>query len=126
MSRRLRVLIADDNLGVVRSLSRLLTLDHEVVGVVASGSELLDATQLLQPDVIVLDLSLRDIGSLKACRQITQGGCASKVIIFTAADDPDVRRRAFEAGATAFIQKFSPDALLAAIGEHGRSRDATA
>ena len=116
MRTRLRVLIADDHPGVVRAVSRLLAMNYDVVGSVADGSGLLEAAQRLQPDVIVLDMNLPDADGLKACLQITQGNPEMKVIVFTAMDDPDARQRAFEAGASAFVNKLSSvDTLLSAV-----------
>jgi DNA-binding NarL/FixJ family response regulator len=114
--RKLRVLIADDHPGIVKSLSRLLAFDCDVVGSVTDFHALAAAAQRLEPDVIVLDLSLPNADGLKACRHITKDYPGVKVIVFTAADDPDVRQRAFEAGATAFVHKLAIDEdLLSAV-----------
>ena len=115
---RLRVLVVDDHPGLVTAVSRLLAVKHNLVGSVADGSEVLDAVQRLQPDVVVLDLNLPNVDGLTLCRQITQGSPEMRVVVFTAADDPDVRRRAFEAGASAFVHKLGPgeDLLLAVQG----------
>ncbi len=116
MTNRLRVLVVDDHPGIVRSVSRLLALSYDVVGSVADGNGLLSAAQDLQPDVIVLDLNLPNVDGLEACRQLTQGNPEMKVIVFTAVDDPHVRRRAFEAGAAAFVPKLAvADDLLSAV-----------
>jgi two-component system response regulator NreC len=93
-----------------------LACDCDVVGSVADCSELLEAAQRLKPDVIVLDMNLPRADALGACRQVTQVNPGMKVIVFTAVDDPDVRRRAFEAGASAFVHKLALDAdLLSAV-----------
>ena len=114
--RRLRVLIADDHPGLVKALSRLLTMEYDIVGSVGDGVGLLEAAQRLQPHVIVLDVNLPDGDSLTACRQITQDNPEMKVIVFTAGDDPEVRQRAFEAGAYAFVDKLGlADGLLSAV-----------
>ena|SRR2546423_1134910 len=115
MASRLRILIADDNAGVVKSVSRLLALEHDVVGCVASGNALLEATQQLQPDLVVLDLSFTDVESLEACRRIKQRSPDIKVIVFTVDDREDVRRQAFEAGACGFVHKLLADELLAEV-----------
>jgi two-component system, NarL family, response regulator NreC len=116
LPRQLRVLIADDHPGVVKAVSRLLAQDYDVAGSVGDGSKLLEVAQDLQPDVIVLDVSLPNVDGLKACRQITEAHPEMKVIVFTALDDPGVRRRAFEAGASAFVHKLAlDDDLLSAI-----------
>jgi CheY-like chemotaxis protein len=105
LSNRPRVLIAEDHPEMAKAVCRVLALDCEVVGSVADGSALLDAAQRLQPDVIVLDLHLPNVHGLEACRQIVQVNPETKVIVFTAMNDPDVRQRSFEAGASAFVSK---------------------
>lgn len=117
-SSRRRVLVVDDHPEVARAVSRLLALKHDVVGSVADGGDVLEAVQRLQPDVVVLDLSLPNLDGLSACRQITQGMAEIRVIVFTASGDPEARQRAFEAGAFAFVHKLAPveDLLVAVQG----------
>ena len=110
LSTRPRVLLADDYPGMVKSVSRLLAMDCEVVGSVADGSALIEAAQRLQPDVVVLDLNLPNVHGLEACRQITQVNPEMKVIVFTAMSDPESRQRSLAAGASAFVSK---------LGGHG-------
>jgi len=112
---RLRVLIADDNPGVLKSVARLLGADYDVVGLVSNGRALLEAAHQLQPDIIVLDLSFTDVESLEACRLITTRDPRIKVIVFTIEDDAAVRQRAFEAGAVAFVNKLVADSLLSEL-----------
>ena len=105
MPKRPRVLVADDHPEVAKAVCRVLALDCEIVGSVADGSAVLEAVQRLQPDVLVLDLHLPNVNALEACRQITQANPQTKVIVFTAVNDPDVRQRAFEVGASGFVSK---------------------
>lgn len=103
--RRPRVLLADDYPDMVKAVSRLLALDCEVVGSVADGGGLLEAAQRLQPDVIVLDLSLPNGFGLEMCRQIVKAHPEIRVIVFTAVGDPDLAQRSIEVGASAFVSK---------------------
>ena len=74
----------------------------------------------LRPDVIVLDLHLPDVDGVNVCNQVTQTNPNVKVIVFSAADHPETRERAFAAGASAFIDKLAlPDELLAAVKRLG-------
>ena len=109
MPIRPRVLIADDHADLVKAVSRLLAVDCDVVGTVGDGSAVLEAAQRLQPDVIVVDLNLPNVNGLEACRQITQVNPEAKVIVFTAMNDPDIRQRAIEVGASAFVSKMAVD-----------------
>jgi DNA-binding NarL/FixJ family response regulator len=115
LSSRPRVLLADDYPDMVKAVSRLLALDCEVVGSVADGSTLLETAQRLQPDIVVLDVNLPNVGSLEACREMRRVNPEMKVIMFTAMDDPNVRKMFFEAGASAFISKLTSVDLLSTI-----------
>jgi len=115
MSRRPRVLLADDYPDMVKAVRRLLDPDCEIVGTVPDGGLLLEEAQRLEPDVIVLDLSLPTVSGLDACRQLSQTHPAIKVIVFTASGDPDVEYQAMGAGAAAFVSKLSSLDLLTAI-----------
>jgi DNA-binding NarL/FixJ family response regulator len=106
---RPRVLVADDHPEMVKAICRLLALDCEVVGTVSDGGDALGAARRLQPDVVVIDLNLPTVSGLDVCRQITQALPATKVILFTAANDPYLRQRASEVGASAFVCKVSSD-----------------
>ena len=107
--RRPRVLLAEDHDEVTKAVRRVLALDCEIVGSVADGSAVLEAAQRLQPDVIVLDLNLPNVHGLEACRQIRQGHPTTKVIVFTAMNDPDLRQQCLEVGASAFLFKGDGD-----------------
>jgi len=112
---RPRVLLADDYPDMVKAVSRLLALDCDVVGTVADGGAILEAAQRLQPDVIVLDLSLPNVNGLEACRQVTRVLPEIKVIVFTAVSDPDLCQRSFDVGASAFVSKLEGNGNLLSI-----------
>ena len=115
MSNRPRVLIADDYPDIVNAVRRLLSLDCDIVGAVADGSELLEAAQRLQPDVIVLDVNLPNIRTRDACREITSRHPGMKVIMFTAGADPNAAPAFVEAGASAYLSKLAAPDLLSII-----------
>ena len=114
--RRPRVLIADDHPEVAKAICRLLMLDCDVVGTVTDGRAVVEAARRLRPDVTVVDLNLPTMSGLEACRQITTDTPGAKVIIFTAENDPRIRQRSFELGASAYFCKVSAEGdLLDAI-----------
>ena len=106
---RPRVLVAEDHAEVAKAVCRVLALVCEVVGSVADCSALLAAAHRLQADVIVLDVNLPRVNALEACRRITHLNPKTKVIVFTAMNDPDVRQRSFDLGASAFVSKIAGD-----------------
>ena len=112
---RPRVLLADDYPDLVKALSRLLAPDCEIVGSVADGRDLVETAQRLRPDVVVLDGSLPNVDSLKACREMTRVNPGMKVVIFTALDGPNASQAFLEAGASAFVSKLAALDLLPTI-----------
>jgi DNA-binding NarL/FixJ family response regulator len=125
MSAALRVLIVDDHPGIVKALSRLLVAaGHEVAGNIADFSAVPETVRHFRPDLIVLDVNLQSVDGLEVCRRITQADPQMKVIVFTAADDPDIRQRALQAGAVDFVDKRSLEGdLLSAVRRLAASRD---
>ena len=111
MPKRPRVLIAEDHPEVAKAVCRLLALHCEVVASVEDGRAAVEAAQRLQPDVIVVDLNLPHVNGLDACRVIVQENPSARVIVFSAMNDPDVKRRAIEVGASAFVCKGTGDLL---------------
>ena len=119
---RPRVLIAEDHPGMAKAVCRLLSLACDIVGHVADGRTVVEAAQRLQPDVIVVDVNLPHVNGLEACRQIVQMNPKAKVIVFSAMNDPDMRQRSLEAGASAFVSKGAGN-LLSAIKRLWGDRD---
>ena len=119
--KRPRVLIAEDHPGMAKAVCRLLSLDCDVVGTVADGSAVLEAAQRLQPDVIVVDLNLPHVDGFEACRQIMRVKPEAKVIVFSAMNDPAIRQRSLEVGASALCVKgrvtCSPPSNASATGK---------
>ena len=89
LHKRPHVLLAEDHPVVAKAVCRVLALDSR--GNRRRRQRMLEAAQRLQPDVIVVDINLPTNG-LEACRQITQMNPESKVIVFSAVNDPDVAR----------------------------------
>ena len=88
---------------MAKAVCRMLALDCDIVGTIADGSAVLEATQRLQPDVIVVDVNLPHVHGLEVCRQITQVNAKAKAIVFSAMNDPDVTQQSVEVGASAFV-----------------------
>ena len=115
MPARPRVILVDDHPGVAKALGRLLSVECDVVAVIAEGREVADAAMRLQPVVIVMDLNLPDVNGLEVCRQVTQQTPGVKVIIISAAADEAIRDDVLAAGASDFLPKSAATELVAAI-----------
>ena len=118
-----RILLADDHAALLAETARLLGQEHDVVGTVANGRELVAAAERLDPDVIVLDISMPGLDGFEAARRLKQSGCRSKLIFLTVWEDPDFAREAMALGADAYVVKsrLASDlvpAIAEALAEH--------
>ena len=115
--RRPRLLLADDDAMVCRAVSRLLSPWCDVVGVAPDSPTLFDTMLQLRPEIVLLDLSLPGgLTGIEVCRRLRTMAPEVRVVVFTAHDDPELRRLTQEAGASAFVWKLrAPDELLPTI-----------
>lgn len=109
-----RVLLADDH-AILRSGLRLLLTsqnEFEVVGEASSGTETLSLAEQLQPDLILLDLSMPALGGLDALPTLRKLVPSTRILILTMHDDPQYLRQALKHGASGYVLKKAADAEL--------------
>ncbi|WP_247747368.1 response regulator transcription factor [Alkalihalobacillus sp. BA299] len=115
----IKLLIVDDHLVVRSGLTMLLNGKNniEVVGEAADGDEAIRQAQKLQPDVILMDLSMpHGKGGLEATSEIKQKAPEISILVLTMHDDDEYLFNAIHAGASGYILKSSPhEELLEAI-----------
>lgn len=113
-----RVLLADDH-AVLRAGLRLLLTgqnEFEVVAEASTGSEALSLAERLQPDLILLDLSMPGIGGIDVLPAMRKIAPSAKILILTMHDDPQYLRQALKQGASGYVLKKAADAeLISAI-----------
>ena len=118
MTQVLRIMLVDDH-AVVRMGFRLLldtTSDLRVVAECGSGEEALQCFAEVNPDVVVLDLSMGGMGGLEALSRLLAKWPATRVLVLSAHEDTAHPRRALAAGALGYLTKRSAaEALIEAI-----------
>jgi len=102
---RPRVLLADDHQMLADALKSILEPRCEVVATVSDGRALLEAAARLQPDIVVLDISMPQLNGLDAGRKLKHALPKVKLIFMTMHEDPYLVGEAFRAGASAFLLK---------------------
>jgi len=107
-----RVLLADDHTLVLEGFKKLLDEQCHVVGSVEDGRTLLDAAQQLQPDIIVLDISMPHLNGLDAAPRLRKLVPQAKLIFVTVHADQDYVSQAFLAGASGYLLKRSAGSEL--------------
>jgi len=110
------VLIAED-VGMQAALvRRYLSGVHDVVDVVDTAEDALAAVEERHPDVVVMDLNLREGNGVEATEAITALDRDVGVVVSTVYADEAMRERALDAGADAYLVKpYDRDALLAVV-----------
>jgi DNA-binding NarL/FixJ family response regulator len=102
-----RVLIVDDHEIFRRGLRALLepSAEWQVCGEAVDGMDAIEQCKSLQPDIVVLDVSMPRLNGLEAARLIIKQKPEPQIVIITQHDSPQIRSAALEAGARAFITK---------------------
>ena len=118
MGKKIRVLVADDHTLVRRGIRALL--EHadgiEVVGEAENGQEALALVKRLQPDVVVMDISMPELDGIKATEQIHALGISTHVVILSMYANVDLVKQALQNGASGYVLKRSAtEELLQAV-----------
>lgn len=115
--RPIRVLVVDDHPMVRAGLRSMLSDDGvEVVGEAARGGDALGRLRELGPDVVLLDLTLPDLDGIAVLIQLKEAAPQVPVLVVTMHQEPDLVRRAIEAGAAGYVLKgVSRSELLASV-----------
>jgi len=106
-SRRLRLLIVDDQPVIRRGLALILATapDIDVAGQAGDGNEAIELARTLEPDVVIMDLQMPRLGGVAATRSITTAHPAMRVVVLTTYDDDELVFEAIRAGAHAYLLK---------------------
>jgi two-component system response regulator NreC len=109
----IRALLVDDHQIVRSGVKKVLESNGtiEVVGEASGVREALAQARALQPDVVILDLTLRDGSGLDVIADLREGG--ARVVILSMQDEPAYARKAFELGAQGYVVKDAADDELA-------------
>jgi DNA-binding NarL/FixJ family response regulator len=111
-----RILLGDDHGLLLEAFARLLEPEVTVVGRATDGRALVRAALELRPDVVVVDISMPELNGLEAGRQIRQALPATRLVVLTVHEDPQLAAEAFRSGAAGFVVKSSAASeLLQAI-----------
>ena len=121
-----RVLVVDDHPAFRKALTSALNMvdGFEVAGEAGGGMAACEGADLLEPDVILMDLSMPDLSGIDAMKVIHESKPDLPVVILTAHADPGVEREAREAGASGFLAKgIGLDDLVIVLHEAAEPED---
>jgi DNA-binding NarL/FixJ family response regulator len=103
-----KVLIVDDHEIVREGIRRLLSgsrPDWEICGEATNGKQAVDNVKLLNPDVVILDITMPGMSGLEAAPQIVKLGLGCRILIFTMHDSGRLVTEIRDAGAHGYVQK---------------------
>ena len=102
---RPRVLLADDHVALLEAASALLRSDFDVIGSATDGAELVAEAMRLNPDVIVVDVTMPGLNGIDAVRQLRESGSSAKLVFLTGHSEPEFVNECVGAGASGYVLK---------------------
>lgn len=102
-----RILLADDHTLVLEGFRKLVEERCTLLGAVEDGRALVEAAERLQPDVVLLDISMPRLNGIDAARKLKKHHPEMKFIFVTMHADPSYVNEAFKAGASGYLLKRS-------------------
>jgi two-component system response regulator FixJ len=110
------VCLLDDDLSVLKGLGRLFSSAGLEAETFSDPQKFLDYARIHRPTVALVDVCMPQMSGLEVQSQLRKISPSTRVVIFTAKDDPLVRSTALNGGATAFLTKpFDDEELLTAV-----------
>lgn len=102
---KFRVLLADDHQAILARVRTLLGEEFDIVGAVKNGRDALVEVRRLEPDVLVLDISMPGLDGIQTANEIHSSRGRTRIVFLTVHEDPDFVAAAFSAGASAYVVK---------------------
>jgi DNA-binding NarL/FixJ family response regulator len=102
---KVRLLLADDHETILERVRMVLGHEFDIVGAVRNGRDAVLEVQRLDPDVLVIDISMPVLNGLQAVSQLRSAHSRTKVIFLTVHEDQDFVAAAFSAGASGYVTK---------------------
>jgi two-component system nitrate/nitrite response regulator NarL len=119
------ILIVDDHPLFRKGVIQLIQAEPEFrfVGEAASGTEGIQLAHRLQPDMILLDLNMKDMNGVEVLKTLKDEGLDSRIIMLTVSDQAEDLMAALQAGADGYLLKdMEPEDLMQQLGEAARGK----
>ena len=106
---KIRILIADDHNFIIDGIIAMLKNDENisVIGTANNGKEAVELNDLLNPDIIIMDISMPVLSGIEATRHILSGNPTAKVIALTQHEDNEYILQFIKAGGMGYLLKTS-------------------
>jgi two-component system, NarL family, response regulator NreC len=109
-----RVLVVDDHTVIRRGIQNMLRAwpDWEISGEASSGEQAIELTKALQPDIVLMDISMPGMGGLEATKLIRKICPQAKILLLTLHDSAEWAETALRAGARGYVLKSDSEGVL--------------
>jgi DNA-binding NarL/FixJ family response regulator len=107
LTRRARILLADDHSFILAGIRSLLEAHYDLVGQVSDGKSLVEAALRGRPDLIVLDITMPVLSGIDAARQIKTAWPEARLLFLSMHASPVYLRAALDAGGSGYVLKSS-------------------
>lgn len=102
---KIRVLLADDYPEMIQTVRQALDDAFEIVDAVEDGQKAVDAVLRLNPDVLLIDISMPMMDGFQATRHLRDLKCQTQIVFLTMHEDRDFVEAALSAGASGYVTK---------------------
>jgi DNA-binding NarL/FixJ family response regulator len=99
------LVLADDNTAILATLVEMLQSTYNITAALPNAASVLEQVPALNPDVVILDISLGDMTGFEVAKRLRAVGCRAKIIFLTVHEDIDFVRAAFDLGASGYVFK---------------------
>lgn len=110
----IKIVVADDHVIIRAGLKTLIQSDSSlhIIGEASGGQEAISMVEKLQPDILVLDLSMPDIDGIVVTRQVHSNYPNVRILILTVHEDEALLREVIKSGASGYILKHAAEKEL--------------
>ena len=112
----MNIIIVDDDYLVVNSLKTIVESSGiTVLGLGYSGSEAIDLFVKYKPDIVLMDIRMKDMTGIEATKEIVKEDPLAKILLITTFQDDDYIREALSLGCKGYILKQNIDSIIPSI-----------
>ncbi len=104
-SRRARILLVDDNAEFLALVKDFLSTGFDVIGTLPDGETLLEKVDALSPEIIVLDISMKELSGIECAKILRKRNCPAKIIFLSVIEEAQIIRAALAIGAGGYVVK---------------------
>ncbi len=110
-----RVMLVDDNPEILNLTTRMITPEFDVIDDCQEGSVFIKRIGTLNPDIVIIDVTLGDTNGFEVARQLRRLGCHAKVIFLSVNEDEEFIDAGLKLGASGYVikRRLETDLVLA-------------